>query len=136
MREWKPLIVDQAELDWKNWDDPANREPSDIRWKLLIRGERSPSGGLVTGVARIEPGAALSRHHHEPEEMYYVISGRGDIEVEEVRKEIGPGTAVYIPPSARHSVRCIGAEPLVFIFTFPRDRFEDIVYHLDARDPQ
>ena len=136
MRELKPLIVDQAELDWKNWDDPANREPSDIRWKLLIRGERSPSGGLVTGVAQIEPGTALSRHHHEPEETYYVISGRVDIEVEEVRKEIGPGTAVYIPPGARHSVRCIGAEPLVFIFTFPRDRFEDIVYHLDAQDPQ
>jgi hypothetical protein len=24
-------------------------------------------------VAQIEPGAALSRHHHEPEETYYVI---------------------------------------------------------------
>ncbi|MYA09108.1 MAG: hypothetical protein F4060_14455 [Holophagales bacterium] len=31
----------------------------------------------------------------------------------------------------RHALRCIGPEPLVFIFTFPRDRFEDIDYHLD-----
>lgn len=62
---------------------------------------------------------------------YYVLSGRGDMEIEDLQTEIGPGTAVYIPPNAKHAVRCIGTEPLVFIFTFPRDRFEDIVYHRD-----
>lgn len=127
----QPVVVDQAELEWHNWHDPANTDPSAIRWKLLICGERDPSGGLVVGVARIEPGAVLSRHHHEAEETYYVISGRGDMEIEDTRTEVGPGTAIYIPPNARHALRCIGPEPLVFIFTFPRDRFEDIDYQLD-----
>ena len=131
MPKLKPVIVDQAELGWQDWDDPANAAPSAIQWKLLLSRERVPSGGLVSGVARIEPGAVLSRHHHEPEETYYVIGGRGHIEVENLQKEIGPGTAVYIPPNARHAVRSIGAEPLVFVFTFPRDRFEDIEYSLD-----
>ncbi|MCY3971820.1 MAG: dimethylsulfonioproprionate lyase family protein [Acidobacteria bacterium] len=132
MRKREPVITDQADVDWEDWADPANSSASAIRWKLLISRERSPSGGLVTGVAKIEPGAALSRHHHEPEETYYVLSGRGRIEIENTRQEIGPGTAIYIPPNARHALRCTGAEPLVFIFTFPRDRFEDIVYHLDG----
>ena len=131
MHPLKPVIVHQTERDWQNWEDPANADPSAIRWKLLISGERDPSSALVVGVARIEPGAELARHHHEPEETYYVLSGRGDMEIEDTRTEIGPGTAVYIPPNARHALRCIGAEPLVFIFTFPRDRFEDIVYHRD-----
>lgn len=132
MRPLKPVIANQAEIDWNEWEDPANADQDAIRWKLLIDGERDQSSALVVGVARIEPGAALSRQHHEPEETYYVLSGRGDMEIEDMQTEIGPGTAVYIPPNARHAVRCTGAEPLVFIFTFPRDRFEDIVYHRDA----
>ncbi len=127
----KPVIVDQAELDWHNWDDPANADPGAIQWKLLISREQGPARGLVVGVARIEPDAVLSRHRHESEETYYVISGRGHIEVEDIWREIGPGTSVYVPPNAIHAVRAIGAEPLVFLFTFPRDRFEDIVYHLE-----
>ena len=132
MRKLEPVIADQADVGWEDWDDPANPDPGAIRWKLLISREHSPSGGLVTGVARIEPGAKLSRHHHEPEETYYVLSGSGLIEIEETRQEIGPGTAVYIPPNATHALRCTGPEPLVFIFTFPRDRFEDIDYHRDG----
>lgn len=34
--------------------------------------------------------------------------------------------------TSRHALRCTGPEALVFIFTFPRDRFEDIDYHLDG----
>lgn len=132
MRKLEPVIADQADVGWEDWDDPANLAPDAIRWKLLISRERSPSGGLVTGVARIEPGAKLSRHHHEPEETYYVLSGSGLIEIEDTRQEIGPGTAVFIPPNAKHALRCTGPEPLVFIFTFPRDRFEDIVYYRDG----
>ena len=44
---------------------------------------------------------------------------------------VGPGCAVYIPPKARHAFRRTGAEPLVFVFSFPRDRFDQIVYHFD-----
>ena len=45
--------------------------------------------------------------------------------------DIGPGSTVYIPSNAKHTVRCTGAEPLVFIFTFACDRFDKIVYHFD-----
>ena len=126
------VIVDQAAVDWEGWNDPGVAARSTVRWKLLVDGERGPSGGLVTGVAEIAPGGVLPRHHHKPEETYYVLSGRGVVEIEDARAEIGPGTAVFIPPDARHALHCIGAEPLVFLFTFARDRFEDVVYHFDA----
>lgn len=126
------VIVDQAVIDWEGWDDPAIAAGSTVRWKLLVDGERGPSGGLVTGVAEIAPGGLLPRHHHEPEETYYVLSGRGVVEIEDTRTEIGPGTAVFIPPEAEHALHCIGTEPLIFLFTFARDRFEEVVYHFDA----
>ena len=127
----KPVIVDQADLDWEGWRDADIAAKSRIRWKLLLASERTESVGLVTGIAEIPPGAELLLHHHEPEETYYIISGRGQMEIADRTTEIGPGSAVYIPPTARHAVRCIGAEPQLFVFSFPRDRFDQIVYHLD-----
>ena len=130
MRALKP-VVDQAALEWEGWDDPTVAARSAVRWKLLVSGERGPSAGLVTGVGEIAPGGVLLRHHHEPEETYYVVSGRGHVEIDGERTDVGPGTAVFIPPNARHALSCAGAEPLVFVFTFARDRFEDVVYHFD-----
>ena len=130
MRALKP-VVDQAALEWEGWDDPAIAARSAVRWKLLVSGERGPSAGLVTGVGEIAPGGVLLRHHHEPEETYYVVSGRGHVEIDGERTDVAPGTAVFIPPNARHALRCAGGEPLVFVFTFARDRFEDVVYHFD-----
>lgn len=131
MQAPKPVVVDQAALDWEGWDDPAGAVRSGVRWKLLVSGDRSPSAGLVSGVGEVAPGGVLLRHHHEPEEVYYVVSGWGHIEIDGVRTDIGPGTAVFIPSNAKHALRCDGAEPLVFVFTFARDRFADVVYHFD-----
>ena len=43
------------------------------------------------------------------------------------------GTAVFIPPNARHALRCTGAEPLVFVFTFARERSAHVVCHFDNK---
>lgn len=127
----KPVVVDQVELDWEGWNAPAGGDRSAVRWKLLVSGERGPSAGLVTGVGEVAPGGVLPPHYHESEETYYVVSGRGHVEIDGVRRDVGPGTAVFIPPNARHALHCTGAEPLVFVFTFARDRFTDVVYRFD-----
>ena len=128
----RPIFINQTELEWEGWDDPEIAAKSPIRWKLLITGERGPSSGLVMGIAEVPPGASLLLHHHEPEETYYVISGNGHMQIDDCEAELCPGSAVYIPPNAKHTVRCTGTEPLVFIFTFARDSFDQIVYNFDA----
>ena len=127
----KPIIIDQAELAWEGWDDADLAAKSEIRWKLLVTGERGPSSGLVMGVAECPPGTRLPLHHHEPEETYYVVSGNGHMKIDDHEAEIGPGSAVYIPSNAKHAVRCTGTESLVFVFTFACDHFDQIVYHFD-----
>ena len=131
MSEQKPIIINQAELAWEGWEDAVIAAKSAIRWKILISGERGPSSGLVMGIAECPTGARLPLHHHDPEETYYVISGRCHIEIDGHEAEIGPGSAVYIPSNAKHAVCCIGTEPLVFLFSFACDRFDQIVYHFD-----
>ena len=127
----KPAFVDQAALEWEGGADSGLATGKGIRWKLLVAGERTESEGLITGIAEIVPGGELKRHHHEPAETYYIVSGRGEMEIEGSTQAVGPGSAVYIPPDARHTVRCTGTDPLVFVFSFPRDRFDEIVYHFD-----
>ena len=85
----KPIIIDQAELAWEGWEDADLAAKSEIRWKLLVTGERGPSSGLVTGVAEFPPGTRLPLHHHEPVETYYVVSGNGHMVIDDHEAEIG-----------------------------------------------
>lgn len=127
----KPTIINQSELAWESWEDLDIAAASPVRWKLLITSERCQSSGIVTGIAEIPPDTSLLLHHHEPEETYYVISGNGYMKIDDCEGDLVPGTAVYIPPNSKHTVGCTGTEPLVFIFTFARDSFEEVNYIFD-----
>ena len=132
MNKQKPIILNQAELGWEGWNGPGVAVEGPLRWKILISGERGPSSRLTTGIAEMIPGALLPLHHHEPEETYYVVSGHGHVTVDDREALLSPGSSVFIPSNAKHSLRCTGTEKLVFLFTFAADRFDEIVYHFDA----
>ena len=132
MDKQKPIILNQAGLDWETWDDPGLAAKSPVRWKILVSGERGPSSQLSTGIAEMAPGTLLPLHHHAPAETYYIISGHGYVTVDDHEASLNPGSSVFIPSNAKHSLRCTGTENLVFLFTFAADRFDEIVYHFDA----
>ena len=124
-------IRHEADLEWDSWDDAELKSRSDVRWKLLISGERTPSAELAMGIAEITPGATLVSHRHAHAESYYITIGRRRMRIDGVESKIGPGTAIYIPPNAHHSCRSDSETPLEFIFTFPCDRFEEVFYRID-----
>ena len=107
VKSWtRPVIIDQADLPWEGWEDTDVAARSAIRWKLLTAGERTESAGLVIGIAEIPPGERLLLHHHGPEETYYIVQGRGRMEIDDRAADGGPGYAAYIPPNAKHTLRC------------------------------
>jgi mannose-6-phosphate isomerase-like protein (cupin superfamily) len=56
--------------------------------------------------ASLEPGQATERHYHaESEEIYFVVEGSGEMELDAERRRVGVGDAVLIPPGARHQIR-------------------------------
>ncbi len=60
--------------------------------------------------ATLEPGQATQRHYHAlTEEIYVILEGGGEMEVDGERGAVRPGDAVLIPPGARHQIRA-GAE--------------------------
>jgi mannose-6-phosphate isomerase-like protein (cupin superfamily) len=56
--------------------------------------------------AALEAGQATERHYHaESEEIYYVVEGSGEMELDGERRPVAVGDAVLIPPGARHQIR-------------------------------
>lgn len=53
--------------------------------------------------ATLAPGQATQRHYHaESEEIYFLLEGGGELEVDGETRTVGPGDAILIPPGAWH----------------------------------
>ena len=56
--------------------------------------------------AELAAGQSTARHYHgDTEEIYVVVEGHGEMEVDGERRRVGPGDAVLIPPGAWHQLR-------------------------------
>jgi mannose-6-phosphate isomerase-like protein (cupin superfamily) len=66
--------------------------------------------------ATLAAGHATRRHYHaRTEEIYAVLEGAGEMEVDGDRRSVAPGDAVLIPPGAWHEIRADGAGELRFL---------------------
>jgi mannose-6-phosphate isomerase-like protein (cupin superfamily) len=64
--------------------------------------------------ATLEPGQATDRHYHaRTEEIYFLLEGEGEMEVDGDRRRVVPGDAVLIPAGTRHQIRA--EAPLRFL---------------------
>lgn len=54
-------------------------------------------------------------HSLTTSEVYYILTGQGEMHINDESQGVEPGDAVYIPPHAKQFIRNSGTEPLVFI---------------------
>ncbi|MES1246235.1 MAG: cupin domain-containing protein [Actinomycetota bacterium] len=63
--------------------------------------------------ATLEPDQATERHYHAiSEEIYFVLKGSGDMEVDGKHKRIAVGDAVLIPAGSWHTLHNNGTSEL------------------------
>ena len=78
-----------------------------------------PTGGTEhqsLAEARLPPGGSTQRHYHRrSEEIYFLLEGRAEMELEGERRELGPGEAVAIPPGAWHEITTLGNAEVRFL---------------------
>jgi len=67
----------------------------------------------------LHPGAAIGVHPIAHDEVYYVLSGSGEVESDGQKALLGPGTAAYLYTGAKVGIRQLGNEPLVLIISYP-----------------
>jgi mannose-6-phosphate isomerase-like protein (cupin superfamily) len=79
--------------------------------------------------ATLTAGQATERHYHaESEEIYYVVEGSGEIELDGERRRVGVGDAVLIPPGARHQIRADSGGLCFLCCCAPAYRHEDTFF--------
>ncbi len=79
--------------------------------------------------AALEAGQATERHYHaESEEIYYVVEGSGEMELDGERRPVAVGDAVLIPPRARHQIRADAGGLRFLCCCAPAYRHEDTFF--------
>ena len=88
------------------------RDGSTIR-SILDRAN-APVQNQSLAEARLPAEGRPERHFHKiAEELYFILEGGGEIEVEGERRMVGPGDAILIPPGGWHTI--VATQPLRFL---------------------
>jgi mannose-6-phosphate isomerase-like protein (cupin superfamily) len=81
--------------------------------------EAEPGLGFVFRKRLLHPGASIGLHRNDKDEIYYIASGRGLLQLEDEVREVGPGDAVLTRRGHRHGLRQRGDVDLVIFVIFP-----------------
>jgi mannose-6-phosphate isomerase-like protein (cupin superfamily) len=82
----------------------TTKDGSTIRSLLDL--SNAPVANQSLAEATIPAGGATERHYHRlSEEFYYLLEGRGLMEIDGEEREVLPGDAILIPAGAWHAIR-------------------------------
>lgn len=70
----------------------------------------------------LHPGASIGLHVLTHDEVYYVVSGRGEVASDGRTEIIGSETAAYLYEGADVGIKQVGEAPLVLIIAYPLGR--------------
>ncbi len=97
--------------------------------RVLLDAEHGGARNQSLAEATLAPGQATERHYHaNTEEIYVVLTGAGEMEVEGERCAVAPGDSVLIPPGAWHQIRAGDAELRFLCCCAPPYRHEDTFF--------
>ena len=122
------VAANAQETPLEGGEDPAF---GTVRWRTLFSGDRTPTRGMVLGIAEFGPFGTLLPHRHGPAEIYFGLSGAGVVTIDGVPHPLGPEVALFVPEDAEHGT-VAGPEGLRFLYVFPRDSFADVEYRFSS----
>jgi len=99
-------------------DVPPIELPGGSWSRLVLTGERVASATTL-GFSSFAPRTATPMLAHETEELAYVVSGEGELRMDDGSVSYSPGTALFVPARVWHAVANTGDEPVTMVFVFP-----------------
>lgn len=84
--------------------------------KLLVNPENSPTKYFDFRISTYTPKGHVEPHTHAvTEQVYYILSGKGVMILDDRRIVVEPHTSIFIPPNVVHAIENTGLENLVFV---------------------
>lgn len=66
----------------------------------------------------LHPGSAIGYHLQKEDEVYYVLSGKGEMTMNGKTFIVGPGDGILTRPGSSHGLRQVGDDDLVIIINY------------------
>jgi mannose-6-phosphate isomerase-like protein (cupin superfamily) len=66
-------------------------------------------------IANLAKGKTIESHRDPMEEIYFVLSGEGEMSVDEETRHVGPGDATWIPAGSAHSLTNSSEQDLLIL---------------------
>ena len=70
----------------------------------------------------LHKGAAIGLHPISHDEVYYVLSGEGEVTSDGVTQKLKPGMAAYLYKDAVVGIKQLGRKPLTIIVSYPNNQ--------------
>jgi mannose-6-phosphate isomerase-like protein (cupin superfamily) len=98
--------------------------------RSLLDRSTAPVARQSLAEATIGPGEATVRHYHrDSEEIYYLVEGAGEMELDGESAPVAAGDAILSPPGAWHQIRARDSGPLrLLCMCAPPYRHEDTFF--------
>lgn len=89
-------------------------------WSRVVLNDKSLSGNASSlGYSVFTPGCVTAMVCHETEEVAYVLSGEGELRLDEGVVPFAAGQGLFIPAGIWHAVANTGSEDVSMVFGFP-----------------
>ncbi len=99
---------------------PGRTYPAGRRTQNLVGGA-SPiqAQAFCMGYVTLEPdGGQVPWHNHDQEEVYFIVSGRGEACLGDERRVVTQNQAFYVPSGVFHQLTNIAKEQLVMLYVY------------------
>ena len=84
--------------------------------KMLVHPTNANTRYFDFRISSYQPKGYAEVHVHAvAENIYYILQGKGIVELDGVRHLVGPHTVIHIPPGVHHGIFNTGLQDLVFI---------------------
>ena len=92
--------------------------PAGRRSRILGGPKGLPVEQFALGHSTLFPGGSIPTHAHANEEVYVILSGRGEMRVGDEVELVSATTAIYIPSDVPHSLVNTGEDELVVMWMY------------------
>ncbi len=120
MKKLKPTVVDVSRVM------PLSFGPSYDSRMILDHVITGRDNVIQMNHGTVKPGYALGGATHEEDEIYYILSGHGKLQLDDEVIDVFPNQVIFIPAGVFHALDNRGSEEELTILTLWRDyRFND-----------
>ena len=106
------------QVKWYRWNDMPKEKVNDLLDRRLITGDR-----MMLAHVYLKKGCLVPMHHHDNEQLTYVLEGRLDFTIGADRSQqvsVGPGEVLFLPSNVPHEALAVEDTLDVDVFSPPR----------------